>query len=85
MEQLLAFENADSIIIDDLIWLSCDRLPERLESFRANQLLGLNLIGELLARAGFTAEIGAQKNAIQLFAQAVCRSLEPNREHRSAD
>jgi hypothetical protein len=78
VEQLLALEEADDIILDDLVWLRGDRLPERQEGFLTNQMLRRNLIGELLPRAGFAAEIGAQEHDVKLFAQPVRRYGKPS-------
>jgi len=79
MEQLLTFEYTNNIIVDDLLWMFGDRLPERLEGFLTNQMLTLKLIGELLTRASFAAEIGTQEHDIKLFAQPVRRCGNPGR------
>jgi hypothetical protein len=71
VEELLALEHADDVLLDDLVRLRGDRLLERLEGFLAHQMLTLDLIGELLPRASFVAESGAQEYDIKLFAQPV--------------
>ena len=77
VKQLIAFDQADDLILDNTSWLRGDRLPERREGFLTREMLAVGLAGQLLTLAGFAAKAGADQQNVEPFAQPIGRGSQP--------